>query len=204
MAEKIGIFFDTETTGIPNWKEPSEHPDQPHIVQLAAELVDLDTQEVLDSMDVIVKPDGWIISEEMTAIHGITNEHALEVGIPEELALDMLLAMRQKAVSDGVPIKQVCQQFGTRKKTVLSYVELTSAMQAHEISITDGHNNIALARIVVAGGGLTAAALAAMRRFKSFFQTLELPCWQLTNGVETVSLHKLKHQQRKNKNALAS
>lgn len=92
-----GLVFDTETTGLPIWKEPSEHPDQPHIVQLAAELVDLDTREVIDSMDVIVKPDGWTISEEMTAIHGITHEHALEVGIPEEQAIDMLLALRAKA-----------------------------------------------------------------------------------------------------------
>lgn len=85
-----GLFFDTETSGLPRWKEPSESPDQPHIVQLAAELVDLETREVLESMDVIVKPDGWTISAEMTAIHSITQEHALEVGIPEKDAIDQL------------------------------------------------------------------------------------------------------------------
>ena len=58
------LFFDTETTGLPLFKEPSEHPDQPHLVQLAASLVDLDTRAVLSSIDVIVKPDGWTIPDE--------------------------------------------------------------------------------------------------------------------------------------------
>jgi DNA polymerase-3 subunit epsilon len=58
----IAIFYDTETTGLPLFKEPSEHPDQPHIVQLAGCLVDLDTRKTIASMDVIVKPDGWTIS----------------------------------------------------------------------------------------------------------------------------------------------
>lgn len=92
------IVFDTETTGLPDWKAPSEAEHQPHIVQVAAELVDLDTREVLESMDVIVKPDGWTISEEMTAIHGISHDYAMEVGIPEKDAVDMLLAMRAKSV----------------------------------------------------------------------------------------------------------
>jgi DNA polymerase-3 subunit epsilon len=95
---RLGIFLDAESTGLPNWKEPSESPEQPHIVQLAAELVDLDSREVIETMDVIVKPDGWVISEELTAIHGITHEQAMEVGIPEKDAVDMLLAMRAQAV----------------------------------------------------------------------------------------------------------
>lgn len=89
----IALFFDTETTGLPLFKEPSEHPDQPHIVQLAALLVDLSTRRELASMDVIVKPDGWTIPAETAAIHGITQEHAMDVGIPEAMAVEMLLAL---------------------------------------------------------------------------------------------------------------
>lgn len=37
-------FWDTETQFLPLWKEPSEHPDQPHIVELAAVLVDTQTR----------------------------------------------------------------------------------------------------------------------------------------------------------------
>lgn len=87
------LFFDTETTGLPLFKEPSEHLDQPHIVQLAACLVDLDTRKTIASMDVIIKPEGWTIPDEVAAIHGITTAHALEVGISEGMALDMLMAM---------------------------------------------------------------------------------------------------------------
>ncbi|MFT6550517.1 MAG: DNA polymerase-3 subunit epsilon [Zhongshania marina] len=85
------LFFDTETTGLPKWKEPSDSPEQPHLVQLAAILADQDTQKIISSMDVIIRPDDWEISEEMTAIHGISQEQALAVGIPEALALDMFL-----------------------------------------------------------------------------------------------------------------
>lgn len=93
LARALGLFYDTETTGLPIWKEPSDHPNQPHIVQLAAKLVDLDTREVLKSMDVIVKPDGWVIPDDVVAIHGITNERAAAEGIPEAEAVAMLLAM---------------------------------------------------------------------------------------------------------------
>ncbi len=89
----IALVYDTETTGMPLFKEPSEHPGQPHIVQLAAVLVDLDSRKELASIDVIVKPDGWTISDEVAAIHGITQERAIDLGIPESMAVEMLLAL---------------------------------------------------------------------------------------------------------------
>lgn len=86
--------YDTETTGLPDWSVPSGDPCQPHIVQLAGFLCNAETQEVIQSMDVIVKPDGWEIPEEMTVIHGISNEMAMDIGIPEKLAVELLLALR--------------------------------------------------------------------------------------------------------------
>ena len=41
----------------------------------------------------IVKPDGWEISPEMTAIHGISQEQAMDVGVPEVDALEQFLSM---------------------------------------------------------------------------------------------------------------
>lgn len=85
--------YDTETTGIPNWKTPSDGPDQPHLVQLAALLIDGTTRKVRSSMDVIIKPDGWLIPVEASNIHGITTEKAMELGIPERDALAMFMDM---------------------------------------------------------------------------------------------------------------
>lgn len=90
---KPALFYDTETTGLPLFKEPSEHPGQPHIVQLAACLVDLDTKKEISSMDVIIRPNGWTIPDEVAAIHGITTEHAEAVGIEEKTALDMFMEL---------------------------------------------------------------------------------------------------------------
>lgn len=90
---RTALFYDTETTGLPDFKAPSEASHQPHIVQLAACLVDLDTRHTIASMDVIVRPDGWTIPDEVAAVHGITTDHALAFGIPEEMAVAMLLEL---------------------------------------------------------------------------------------------------------------
>lgn len=87
------IVFDTETTGIPDWKIPSESESQPHLVQLAAHQYDLTKGRIVQSMDVIIKPDNWEIPQDVSEIHGITQEYALDVGIPEKLALDMFLEL---------------------------------------------------------------------------------------------------------------
>lgn len=89
----IGLFYDTETTGLPLFSEPSEDPRQPHIVQLAACLVNLATRQTIASMNVVVRPSGWEISEEVSKIHGITQERAKEIGISESLAVEMLLEL---------------------------------------------------------------------------------------------------------------
>lgn len=89
--------YDCETTGLPVWSQPSGDICQPHLVQLAAQLYDADTKQVIQAINLIVKPEGWEIPEEMTAIHGITNELALEVGVSEPFAVEMLLALRGDA-----------------------------------------------------------------------------------------------------------
>lgn len=76
------LFYDTETTGLPNWGMPSEDPSQPYITQLAAELCDEETGETLAAMDMLIRPDGWEIPEELQALTGITMERALRDGQP--------------------------------------------------------------------------------------------------------------------------
>jgi DNA polymerase-3 subunit epsilon len=85
------LFYDTETTGLPLFKEPSEHPGQPHIVQLAAALVDENTRKIIQSIDLIIKPDGYEIPEEMTAIHGIDTAFASAYGVSFIHAMSVFL-----------------------------------------------------------------------------------------------------------------
>lgn len=91
------LFYDAETTGFPLFKERSIHPDQPHIVQLAAALVDPDARKTLASMDVIVRPESWTIPDDATAIHGITTEMACDLGVSESLAVEMLIQMWRRS-----------------------------------------------------------------------------------------------------------
>jgi len=90
---KLAAFYDTETTGLPLFSEPSEDPRQPHIVQLAAILVDLDSKKTVQSIDLVIKPHGWVITPEITEIHGITQEYAMDVGVSEDDAASILIDM---------------------------------------------------------------------------------------------------------------
>lgn len=94
---KIAIFFDTETTGLPVWNEPSEGENQPHIVELAAKLVDLQSREIIGVLDTIIRPDGWVIPADMAEIHGITTEKALAEGRPESEVIGEFLSLWRKS-----------------------------------------------------------------------------------------------------------
>lgn len=85
--------YDTETTGIPDWKIPSDDPSQPHLVQLAGILADTDSRQIISSVDLIIRPDGWEIPDEVAEIHGITTEKAMEVGVREVEAFEIFMTL---------------------------------------------------------------------------------------------------------------
>ncbi len=80
------LIFDTETTGLPQWSSPSDHPDQPHIVDIAWTLYGADGSEI-ERFDAIINPGpGVIIPDDTIALHGITTERAYDEGIsPAEM-----------------------------------------------------------------------------------------------------------------------
>lgn len=82
--------YDTETTGLPVWGEPSEGENQPHIVQFGALIVDADTREIQQEIDIIIRPDGWTIPDEVAEIHGITTERAMDEGVPESTVTEWI------------------------------------------------------------------------------------------------------------------
>lgn len=74
------LAFDTETTGLPEWKLPSDDPAQPHLLQIAALLFDDDGTE-LDRLVTMVCPGmGAVMSPEGQALHGLTLERAQDEG----------------------------------------------------------------------------------------------------------------------------
>lgn len=89
------LFFDTEMTGLPLFTEPSDDPRQPHIVQLAAELC-TPAGKVVETYQAIVNI-GEPIPEEMTAIHGITNERMEAEGVHPKRMLADFFSMVDRA-----------------------------------------------------------------------------------------------------------
>lgn len=81
MTGLLALVYDVETTGIPAWNLPSDHPSQPFIVEIAAILRNREGS-INKPFHALVKPEGWSIPEEMTRIHGISQERALAEGRP--------------------------------------------------------------------------------------------------------------------------
>ena len=99
------LCLDSETTGLPDWKSPSDADHQPHLVQLAMVLLEDDFTERAH-VSMIIKPEGWVIPQEVTDIHGISHAMAEAVGVPEKLAArlfgSMLYTTGAKAVGHNV------------------------------------------------------------------------------------------------------
>lgn len=92
----VTTAFDFETTGLPDFAARSLDPKQPHIVEMA--LIEYGDDGVeLGFKRVIVRPDGWIIPPDMTAIHGISQEQAMDEGIPEADAMAIFLVAIARA-----------------------------------------------------------------------------------------------------------
>lgn len=85
------LFFDTETTGTPlDYNAPaSKILNWPRIVQIAFISYDIEGNE-LESGEHLIKPENFIIPSNSTAIHGITNEKALDEGQPLDIVLNKI------------------------------------------------------------------------------------------------------------------
>lgn len=92
----LALIYDTETTG--KWlpKLPLLDDAQPRLVQLAAVLVTETWREVA-CLVAIVRPEDFVISAEVAAIHRIPHEFACQVGIPLESILGTFQSMVNRA-----------------------------------------------------------------------------------------------------------
>ena len=93
----LRLAYDTETTGLPDWKKPSQFKTQPHMVQLGAILFNDKDFTVTDQFDVLIKPLEWEIPQDTIDVHGITMEKAMTEGIKEEHAYEYFMMMAREA-----------------------------------------------------------------------------------------------------------
>jgi DNA polymerase-3 subunit epsilon len=92
------LCYDTETSGLPIWKEPSDNPKQPFIVQLAMVMLDDVTLEETGAQCMILQPPpGRYIPEAITQIHGITTQRAFDEGIDRTAAMIAFADVRRRA-----------------------------------------------------------------------------------------------------------
>jgi DNA polymerase III epsilon subunit-like protein len=87
------LVFDTETTGLPPRGAPPSNTaawDKCRIVQIAWNVYDSRTHDLERSVCFMVKPEGFVIPAESTAIHGITTERAVDEGVPIADVLEYL------------------------------------------------------------------------------------------------------------------
>jgi DNA polymerase-3 subunit epsilon len=87
------LFFDVESTGLLDFNVDLMHPTQPRVCALAAVLTDNDGN-IIDEMDVLIKPEGWDIEPGAAAVNNLTKEICEERGIPMRLALDRFNEMK--------------------------------------------------------------------------------------------------------------
>lgn len=120
-------FFDTETTGLPNYNLDLVDPAQPRVLQFAALLTDENGNEV-SAFKCPIKPDGWEVDERLEvngrktafAVHGLTNDYLSKYGVSMKTALIMFrMFQNQSQIKiahnyrfDGFLIKAEHQRIG--------------------------------------------------------------------------------------------
>ncbi len=91
------LGYDTETTGLPLWHDPSDDPRQPHVIQLAMMLFDMEGNEVARWANIVKPGPGAVMAPEAFAAHGISLVCAEAEGVEPDEALDAFLGMVAQA-----------------------------------------------------------------------------------------------------------
>lgn len=92
------LFFDVETTGIPDRKLPADDPAQPRICSFAALLCEHSPDLLVrQAVHMLACPDGWTVPENVVAIHGLTTELLVEYGVPTKLILEVAADLMLRA-----------------------------------------------------------------------------------------------------------
>jgi DNA polymerase III epsilon subunit-like protein len=100
------VVIDTEGSGLFRYRDadgkpvPADHPDQPRLAELAMLFLD-DDLGPQEEHHFYVRPDGWEMTEEATAVNGLRTEFLMEYGVP---VADVLVAYAAAIQSGRVVI----------------------------------------------------------------------------------------------------
>ena len=96
----LALLFDTETTGLFRYDRRADQAGQPRLCSIAAELIDIDTREVVDSMHRLCDGsdftrEDWMKAEEP---HGAFEYNHLSASL---------------MMAEGVPVETILHEFAT-------------------------------------------------------------------------------------------
>jgi DNA polymerase III epsilon subunit-like protein len=103
------LVLDCETSGLFDFAQPADAPGQPRLASLALVFLD-DTLAAGRIVHHFIRPDGWTMSPEVTAINGLTTEFLMEHGKP----IKEVLAEYSGHVLCGAVVVAFNAQFDTK------------------------------------------------------------------------------------------
>jgi len=90
----IDLIFDTETTGLFDFKKDYKHPSQPHLVELGMQLYQ--DRELIASVSILVRAKAEV-SKEALKVNQLTEKMLDDFGMPPELAMSLFLFYMHRA-----------------------------------------------------------------------------------------------------------
>lgn len=94
-AKRIFVF-DTETTGLPDFKAPSSSAHQPHLTDICALLLS-EEGELIEMFDQLIQPKGWAVEDKAAELTGLTTEFLTINGGDEKEAVARFGQLHKKA-----------------------------------------------------------------------------------------------------------
>lgn len=145
----LAMVFDTETDGLINTLAVRIER-QPEVLSLYCQMVDLDTGELLQKESFLFRPHNPI-PEDMTKIHGITNEMVKDAPPFREFAplirkifreQEMCIAHNAAFDRDMIDIEMKRAGLVLDWPRLICTVEQTIWLQSYRLSLTNLHNEL--------------------------------------------------------------
>lgn len=85
------LILDTETSSLPDYKMPADHPDQPRLAAITMIICDANL-EATSTYTRFIKPDGWVLDPGAAAVNKLTLERLEAEGVRVDEVLNMYTA----------------------------------------------------------------------------------------------------------------